>query len=113
MSDPSRPTPPATASVLVRFARLSTTSSGRLLLPALLFGLAEMFALPILVIALIVMPFRGGAPVIQAAPELFWTCLLAALAIPGVCSLVFLARMRQINARLSHQAPPARRGSSR
>src|SRR5687767_7554669 len=113
MSDPSRPTPPATESIWLRFARLSTTSSGRLLLAALLFGLAEMFALPILVLALVVMPFRGGAPVLQAAPELFWTCLLAALAIPAVCSLVFLVKMRQISARLNHQPLPSRRGSSR
>jgi hypothetical protein len=113
MSDPSHPTAPPGASIWLRFARLSTTSNGRLLLAALLFGLAEMFALPILVIALAVMPFRGGVPVVQAAPELFWICLLAALAIPAVCSLVFLVKMRQISAHQRHQVPPSRRGSSR
>src|SRR4029079_2378557 len=111
MSEPGRPTPPPTEDIWRRFARWSTTPSGQLLLAALLFGMAEMFALPILVMGLMVMPFRDGAPVIQAAPELFWTCLLAALAIPSVCSLVFLVKIREVSARLRRQSAPPRRGT--
>jgi hypothetical protein len=111
MSEPASPSPRPSAdpsgSGWRRFALWATTPNGQLLLAALLFGLSEMFVLPMLVLGLVVLPYRDGAPVLRAAPELFWTCLLAALAIPAICSLVFLAKMRQVNARLAGRSRPA------
>jgi hypothetical protein len=113
MSDPPRRVIPPPGDNWRRISRWATTPSGQLMLAALLFGLAEMFVLPVLVLGLVVLPYRGGAPVLQAAPSLFWTCLLAALAIPAICSLVLLVKMRQVSTRLGGRAAPPRRGAGR
>src|SRR3954470_5461153 len=94
---PAEPSP-ARSSASLPFARLSSwlvTPRGQWALAVGLFALAEMFSLPILVIALVVVPFSGGPPVLSHSPTMFWSLLAATLAIPAVCSLVFYLRVRQ------------------
>jgi hypothetical protein len=78
---------------------------GRLLLGGGLFVLAEVLTLPVLVYALVLLPYRGGPPAIRSAPELALACLAVAVGVPLVCSLFLLARLNQAASRL----PPDRR----
>lgn len=74
--------------------------TGRLLLAVALFGLVELLAIPALIFALLIMPYRGGAPVIQTAPQLFWTIVAVAVGIPAVLSLYFFLRISRSLRRL-------------
>jgi len=65
-----------------------------------MFVLSEVLTLPVLVVALVGLPYRGGAPIAQSAPELFWAALAVAVGLPVVCSLFLYARLQQAVGRL-------------
>jgi hypothetical protein len=69
-------------------------------LTAALFGLSELLSILILVVALVIMPYRGGAPAIQAEPSLFWACLAATIGIPAVSAAFLYVKLGQVLRRL-------------
>lgn len=78
---------------------------GRAVLAVGLFVLAEMLTLPVLIYALLLLPFRGGPPVVRANPELVWIALAVAVGVPLVCSLFLYLKLSQA----VRQLPASRR----
>jgi uncharacterized membrane protein len=62
---------------------------------AAFFALAETFAVPVVVISLAVMPYRGGPPLAVSTPAIFWTLLGVAILIPGLTALFIYAKLRR------------------
>ena len=73
---------------------------GRVTLAVGLFALSEVLTLPVLVYALLLLPYRGGPPVVQSTPELVWIALAVAIGVPLVCSLFLYLKLSQAVGRL-------------
>jgi hypothetical protein len=82
------------------------TPGGQVALALLFFGLTEALTLPVLVLALVVLPLRDGQPLSVAAPSLFWLAVALVILIPALTAGYILLRLRQTLART------ARRGAS-
>lgn len=83
--------------------------TGRILLAVALFGLVELLAIPALIFTLLLMPYRDGAPVAQAAPQLFWSIIAVSVGIPAVLSLYFLLKLNRSLRRLETPKRPDER----
>jgi hypothetical protein len=81
---------------------------GQVLLALALFGLAELLTMPVVVIVLVVLPYRDGPPAIQAAPTLAWVIVAIVLGVPAVCSAYLYVQLRQAVARLPADRRPGR-----
>lgn len=79
---------------------------GRLVLAVGLFALAELLTLPVLVYALLLLPFRGGSPLARTSPELVWIVLAVALGVPLVCSLFLFLKLSWAVGRLPASRRP-------
>ena len=113
---PTRPPAPEAATPTARRtaapfrlpgSRWLLSTRGRLLLAVGLFVLAEALTLPALVAALFVLPYRGGPPAIQSAPDLVWMAVAVALGVPLVCSIFLYARLSQAVAHLPADRRPS------
>jgi hypothetical protein len=71
-----------------------------------MFVLAEALTLPALIAALFVVPYRGGPPASQSAPELVWMAVAVAVGVPLVCSVFLYIRLLQAVARLPAERRP-------
>jgi len=78
----------------------------RIVLAVGLFVLAEMLTLPVLVYALLLLPFRGGTPAVRTSPELVWIALAVAVGVPLVCSLFLYLKLSQAVRRLPASRRP-------
>jgi hypothetical protein len=88
------------------------TPGGQLALVLLFFGLTEALTLPVLVLALVVLPVRDGQPLNVAAPTLFWLAVALVILIPALTAGYILLRLRQTLARTARRGAGAERADS-
>ena len=79
---------------------------GRVALAVGLFLLAEALTLPALIAALFLLPYRGGPPAVQGAPDLVWMTVAVAVGVPLACSIFLYVRLSQAVARLPADRRP-------
>jgi hypothetical protein len=88
------------------------TSRGQLALALLFFGLTEALSLPVLLLALAVLPVRTGQPLSTVAPELFWLAVGLVILIPALTAGYLWLRLRRTLARTASRAAAADRARS-
>jgi hypothetical protein len=107
-TDPAQPDRPPAAS----WREWLRTPRGQIALALLFYGLTEALTLPVLVLALVVLPLRDGQPLSVAAPTLFWLAVALVILIPALTAGYILLRLRQTLARAERRgAGPDRAGS--
>lgn len=93
-TDPRDRATEAEPSASTDWRRWLSTPRGQIALALLFFGLTEALTLPVLVLALMVLPVRDGQPVVTVAPGLFWVAIALVVAIPAATAGYISFRLR-------------------